>query len=224
MTQPIAIFGAGGFAREVLQVILDINASTPNHKPWEPVGFIVNAEYFNTESIHDLPILESTQWLQANPSVSIVIAIGSSALRQRIERELSETAHRDFPTLIHPRAWIGRNVRIDSGSIICAGSMITTDISIGRQVHINIGSTIGHDTNLQDYSTLNPGSNISGNVNIGCGTEIGTGSIVIPRTTIGSWSIIGAGSVITKDIPDNTTAVGAPARVIKTRPIGWQLS
>ena len=101
--------------------------------------------------------------------------------------------------------------------------MITTDISIGKHTHINIGATIGHDASLMDYVTLNPNVSISGNTSINNGCEIGTGSIIIPKITIGKWSIIGAGSVVTKSLPENITAVGAPAKVIKTRPSGWHL-
>lgn len=224
MTRKIALFGAGGFAREVLQVILDINETNPSAPPWQPVGFAVDPDFSKKTDIHDLPILGSTEWLKANPEVNVVIAIGSSAARRRIANHISKVASNSFATLVHPKAWIGRRVNIAPGTVICAGALITTDVTIGAHVHVNIGCTIGHDSALSDFVTLNPGTNISGNVSVETGAEIGTGSVIIPRADIGEWSIVGAGTVVTKPIPPNVTAVGAPAKVIKSRDPGWHFA
>lgn len=219
----IAIFGAGGLGREVLQIIHDINNENPNNPIWNPVGFLVDEQYVG-EDVHGLPTLSSLDWLKENTETEIVIAIGSSAHRARIAEKIKRTTSNHFAKLVHPRAWIGKNVSIGCGSIICAGALITTDVIIGENVHINIGCTIGHDAIFKNYATLNPCVNISGNVHIEEGSEIGTGSILIPHTKIGSWSIIGAGSVVLKSIPENSTAVGSPAKVIKTRESNWQAS
>lgn len=217
MAQKIAIFGAGGFAREVLQVIHDINESNQSCKPWIPVGFVVDQEYVSEKLIQGLPILGSIEWLLKNPEVAVVIAIGSSSVRKNVADQLKNKTNNPFATLIHPGAWVGRQVNVAEGSIICAGALITTDVSIGRHVHVNIGCTIGHDALLHDFVTLNPSVCLSGHVEIGSGVEMGTGSIVIPHLVIGEWSIIGAGTVVTKVIPSKVTAVGVPARVVKIR-------
>jgi acetyltransferase-like isoleucine patch superfamily enzyme len=47
---------------------------------------------------------------------------------------------------------------------------------------------------------------------------------LIPQAHVGEWSIVGAGAVVTKELPSNITAVGAPAKVIKQRDAGWQSS
>lgn len=224
MKKPIVIFGAGGFAREVLQVILDLNAQSPKSPPWEPLGFIVDPTYAGKNLVHGLPILGGVDWLAENPQTSIVIAVGSSAARLQIAQRIEAACQNPFASLVHPRAWIGRQVAIGHGSVVCAGCMITTDIQIGRHVHVNIGSTVGHDASLRDFVTINPGVNISGNVTLNEGAEIGTGSVLIPGTTVGEWSIVGASSVVTKSLDPNVTAVGVPARVIKFRPAGWQMS
>lgn len=53
-------------------------------------------------------------------------------------------------------------------------------------------------------------------ITIGSGCWLGGGVIVLPGVTIGNGSVIGAGSVVTKDIPENSLAVGNPCRVIRT--------
>lgn len=53
-------------------------------------------------------------------------------------------------------------------------------------------------------------------ITIGSGCWLGGGVIVLPGVTIGAGCVIGAGSVVTKDIPENSVAVGNPCRVIRT--------
>ena len=107
--------------------------------------------------------------------------------------------------------------------MITAGSILTNQIRIGNHVHINLDCTIGHDAILQDFTTLAPGVHVSGNVAFGHGCYVGTGANILEKLHIGEWSIIGAGSTITKDVPANTTVVGLPGIVVKTRESGWQV-
>ncbi len=217
--QPIVIFGAGGFGREVLQLIRDINRVSPQ---WECLGFLSDATG-SQETVAGLPVLGGIDWLAGRPEVSVVVAIGNSVARRRVVGAIQARCNNAFPALVHPRAWVGDYVEMGPGSIICAGSLVTTDISLGQHVHVNIGSTIGHDATLADYVTLNPSVNVSGNVHLREGCQVGTGSVLIPGCEVGNWSILGAGAIVTQSIDANVTAVGAPARPIKQRASGWHL-
>lgn len=224
MKKNIAIFGSGGFAREVLQVVLDINAHHAAEPPWQPVGFVVDSAYATGQTVHDLPVHAGLDWLRNHPDVVLVIGVGASAARQQIAARIRAHCSNPWATLIHPQAWLGRRVDIGLGTVICAGSQITTDIRIGAHVHVNLGCTIGHDAVLRDFVTLNPGVNVSGNTMLGTGCEMGTGAIVLPGIEAGEWSIVGAGAVVNKPLAANVTAVGVPASVVKSRPVGWQNS
>jgi sugar O-acyltransferase (sialic acid O-acetyltransferase NeuD family) len=218
MEQRIAIFGAGGFGREVLQVVRDINAVRPT---WSCAGFVVDSGFEGADTVGGLPVLGTIDWLAANPAVQVVVAVGSSAQRWRIAQRIRLQCTNPFAVLIHPRAWIGHNVQVGAGSVICAGALVTTDITIAENVHVNIGCTIGHDARLGDFVTLNPSVNVSGNVDLRAGAQVGTGSIIIPGCAVGQWAIVGAGTVVTADVRENCTVVGAPARLIKERLDGW---
>lgn len=218
---PIVIFGAGGFGREILQVLLDINRSCIDSPPWKPLGFIVDEQYVEDRTVNGLPILGGPDWLTENTNVSVVLAIGSPVARKRTAKRLVEVHPSRYATLIHPKAWVGDYVSVGYGSVVCAGALITTNISIGAHVQINIGCTIGHDAVLDDFVTLNPSVNVSGNVQLGEGVEVGTRSVLIPYANVGEWSVLGAGTVATKALPPNVTAVGAPAKVIKEKDHGW---
>ncbi|MGZ9197173.1 MAG: DapH/DapD/GlmU-related protein, partial [Candidatus Deferrimicrobiaceae bacterium] len=84
--------------------------------------------------------------------------------------------------------------------------------------------SVDHDCAIGDFVHICPGAHLGGAVVVEEGTFLGVGSSVVPGIRIGRWSVIGAGAVVTKDIPDNCTAVGVPARVIKTREEGWHLA
>lgn len=219
MVQRIVIYGAGGFGREVLQLIRDINAKCAT---WSCVGFIVDKGFDGPTLVGGLPILGDCEWLEANPDVHVVVAVGSSAVRSRIVERVASRCRNSFAVLVHPNAVVGENVQIGAGTVVCAGVVITTDVAIAEHVHVNIGGMIGHDAVLGKFVTLNPSVNVSGNVVLHEGTEVGTGSVIIPGCVVGPWSIIGAGSVVTKPIKADCTVVGVPARVIKERLPGWQ--
>ena len=74
---------------------------------------------------------------------------------------------------------------------------------------------------MDNFCNINPGAHLAGNVTVGEGCYIGMGANIIQGISIGPWSIIGAGAVVVRDIPANVTAVGVPAKVIKTREEGW---
>lgn len=218
----LVIFGSGGFAREVRQVVEDINA---RESTIELLGFLDSDAGKAGTLIHGLPVLGPVSWLDqpGNADVHLVIAIGNTAAKRRVARDLVQRGHGRFLTLVHPTAWIGARVQLGAGTIVCAGTLITTDITIGEHVIVNIGSTIGHDAVLDDYVTVAPNVSISGAVRVGEGADVGTGASVIQGVTLHPWSTVGAGAVLVGDVAANATAVGVPAKTIKIRPEGWHM-
>lgn len=209
----IAIYGAGGFGREVLSLIKDINKLKPT---WNFIGFFDDG-CSCSEIINGYPVLGNIQTLNAWDSpLSIVIAIGTPNVKQVVLEKINNDKI-DYPSIIHPSVIIGDSdyVKIGKGCIICAGNIITTNIEIKDFVIINLCCTIGHDTVINDYSAFMPSCNISGEVIIGRGVYCGTGAKIINQVSIGEYSIIGAGAVVAKNQPGNCTIVGVPAKVIK---------
>lgn len=216
----VVIFGTGGFARELHQLIDDLAASG------EAIacrGFLVDAAFRTAPVVHDLPVFGDADWLSEAPETAVAIGIGATAPRRRIAREIEDRFGPRFMTLRHPRAWVGDRVSVGVGSIVCAGAMVTADITIGAHVQLHVGCTIGHDTTIGDFVTVTPGANVSGRVEIGEGTFVGTGAVILPDIKVGRWAIVGAGAVVTKDVPDDVTVAGSPARIVGKRASGWHL-
>jgi sugar O-acyltransferase (sialic acid O-acetyltransferase NeuD family) len=206
----LLIYGAGGFAREALQIVHAINAINPT---WHFRGFVVDPEHAGAkESVNGHPVTSDPAELTDDDRPEFLVAIGNPFVRQKIVAKLAKKGC-IFPTIVHPKAWIGEHVTLNPGTIICAGCCLTTDIEIGQHCHLNLTSTVGHDARLGEFCTISPGVNISGNVRLGNLVEIGTGAALLPKVSIGSGSVIGAGAVVLKDVPANVTAVGVPAQV-----------
>ncbi|MBR1793537.1 MAG: acetyltransferase [Bacteroidales bacterium] len=211
----IAIYGVGGFGREVLTLIQDINRQ--RHE-WKIIGFFDDG-YPEREMINGFPTLGGMSSLNNwDKEISVAIAIGNPATKKKI---VNNICNRNvlFPSLIHPSVQIGDDnyVQIGKGCIICAENLITTNIVIGDFVILNLACTTGHDTTLGDYSAFMPSVNISGEVHIGSEVYVGTGAKIINQINIGEQTIVGAGAVVAKDLPARCTAVGVPARPIKQR-------
>lgn len=213
---PLVIIGAGGFGREVHDVVEAVNEEQrlPGTPPFEVVGFVDDGAP-DMELVEDrgVPFLGPVQRLATLPAdVRYVIGIGTGPVRRRIDK-WATGAGRSAATLVHPRAVLGRHrVVVGEGSVICAGAVVTTNVRLGRHVHLNLNVTVGHDAVLGDYVTINPGVSVSGEVVLEDEVTMGTGSTVIQGRRIGRGSVVGAGAAVVRDLPAGITAVGVPAR------------
>lgn len=211
----IAIFGAGGFGREVLTIINAINKIEPTYNV---IGFFDDGLTVGKD-VNGHPVLGGMEALNCwSKELDIVVAVGSPVIKCKIV-ETIKNSKIGFPTLIHPQAIVGDSkfVKIGKGCIICAGCIITTNIEIGNFVILNLGCTVGHDSIIGDYASFMPSVNISGEVNIAAGVYVGTGAKIINQLNIGENTTVGAGAVVVNNLPVNCTAVGVPAKVIKSK-------
>lgn len=211
----IAVIGAGGFGREVAWLINCCNKSIPRY---ETVCFISEVPHGHKEILNDIPVLNIDEAYERFPSAKVVRAIGSPVKSERAVREIISKGFQ-FETIIHPNVEMSEFVRIGEGTVICAGNIITTNITIGEHVQLNLDCTIGHDAILGDFTSLAPGVHISGCVHIGKRVYIGTGAVIINGTAdnplvVNDDVVIGAGACVTKSIEAGRTVVGVPAKPI----------
>ena len=204
------IVGAGGFGREVAWLVERINLQSPT---WELAGFIdddptkIGTKQDNYSVIGDckyLALQSEECWL--------VCAIGSPEVRKVITKRLEQLPNVKFATLIDPSVLMSEHIQIGEGSIVCAGSILTVDIKLGRHSIVNLDCTIGHDVEFGDYLTAYPSVNISGSVFGGDCVEIGTGTQIRQGMRIVSNVVMGAGTVVISDITEPGTYVGVPVR------------
>jgi sugar O-acyltransferase (sialic acid O-acetyltransferase NeuD family) len=212
MPQPLVLFGAGGHAIEVAQIVRDINAVASR---WNLLGSLVDTDYLGGADSRDpsLPVLGDASWVDGHADVQVLVAIGEPKVRQRIVHELlARRPGLRFATLIHPRAWIAAGSEPGEGSVVFAGALVNVDTRIGTHAIVNLGSTVSHGCRIGDFVSLGPGACLPGRVHVGDLADLGAGCIVRPRARIGAGVVLGAGAVAVEDMPDGCVAVGVPAR------------
>lgn len=212
----MAIYGAGGFGREVAWLI---ESTTDEKNRYEIVCFIDDNPGLHRKVFNDIPVMSLESLKREYSEAKIVGAIGPPKIRERV-MEKASAAGFEFETIIHPRTEYSRWIEIGDGTVICAGNILTTNIKIGKHVQINLDCTIGHNVIMADYTTLAPGVHVSGYVYFGKRVYVGTGAVIINGTEdhpieIGDDVVIGAGAVVTKSVDPGLTVVGVPARPLK---------
>lgn len=209
---PLVIIGAGGFGREVLDVVEAVNAIGNR---FNFVGFIDDGDPDEARLLArgtrrltglDDPAAQGARYL---------VGIGDPATRQRLSRRADEHAL-VAGTAVHPSATFGALTSTAPGLVACAHVSVTTNVTLGRQVHLNLSCTVGHDAVLGDYVSVFPGANLSGEVTLGDGVVVGTGAAIIQGVSVGAGTFIGAGSVVTRDLPAGVVAFGSPARPVRS--------
>jgi sugar O-acyltransferase (sialic acid O-acetyltransferase NeuD family) len=208
--ESLVIIGAGGSGREVHDVVEAINDVEQRYRF---LGFLADGR-----ADEDLIEQRGAQFLGPVSRLADVrpdryaIAIGDGASRRTIDEYASHLGC-EAATLVHPRAIVGRHgVSLGAGTIVCAGTIVTTNVRTGRHTHVNVGTTISHDVTLGDYVTLSPGVHLAGHVTVGSECLLGIGASVIPGKTVGAGATVGAQAAVVTDVADGTTVVGVPAR------------
>jgi sugar O-acyltransferase (sialic acid O-acetyltransferase NeuD family) len=207
----LLILGAKGFAKELLEVVLqidpccdvtffdDVSADVPDRLFGQYRVVVTKAaakEYFD------------------NVDRDFAIGVGKPELRRKFFSEFVDLGGKP-KTVISPHAKIGIiGNQISEGTCVLTDAILESNNKIGIGCLIHVGALISHDVRLGDFCEVSPRANLLGGVTIGADCSMGTGSTVLPRITIGSKVTVGAGAVVTKNFPDDCTVIGVPARLI----------
>lgn len=204
------IIGAKGFAKEVLEVCHQ-NNELQNLVFYDDVNSDMRDLLYN-----QFPVLKNIDQAKdyfENTDNRFTIGIGNPQLRKMLYEKFSSIGGKLTSTL-SPRAAVGSyGVRIGDGVNILDGAKISNDVNIGIGSMIYYDSILTHDCSIGNFVEVSPNVKVLGRATVDDFSSLGSGSIILPDIKIGKNVIIGAGSVVTKDIPDNCTAVGIPAKV-----------
>jgi sugar O-acyltransferase (sialic acid O-acetyltransferase NeuD family) len=202
------IFGAGGFAREVLPFV-------KLNKKLSVVRFVdMNPK---VDKLEGVAVIDETEFWKKYKKLgvkAVVVAVGEPAIREKIFTAV-KNAKLQLPVIIHPSAVLADDFDCGEGTIIYPLVAAQVHCRVGAGVLLNTSCTVGHDTIIEDFANINPGVNIAGNVRIRKFAYLGIGSTVVEKITIGENTTIGAGAVVIDDMPGHVISVGIPAKVIR---------
>jgi sugar O-acyltransferase (sialic acid O-acetyltransferase NeuD family) len=208
----IAIYGAGGFGKEVACLINRINEKEPT---WNLVGFFDDDPAKKAEMVsHFGPCLGGIDDLNAySGEIAVVMAMGNSHTVQKIVPKITNERVW-FPNLIDRSFYLAdpETFCIGKGNIIMGPGAVTCDVSIGDFNMLNGSVVIGHDVCIGSFNTLMPAVRISGEVKTGNGNFFGVGSIVLQQLKIGDDVRLGAGSVLMTKPKNGNLYIGVPAK------------
>jgi sugar O-acyltransferase (sialic acid O-acetyltransferase NeuD family) len=218
-SEDLLVWGAGGHGRVVADLIRSLGLRV--------AGFIdADQRHLNQAAEPDESILlmyegDFVQRLRGESAFpdgvsGVALGIGNNLRRFQLLTELGELI---APPLVHSRAAVTPSAAIGVGTVVLANAVINSRARVGAGGIINSGAIIEHDCSLGRGVHVSPGSVLSGSVTVGDRAWIGAGAVVVPGITVGSDSVIGAGAVVLRDVADNTTVVGNPARLIHQREV-----
>ena len=204
------IAGAGGFGREVAQMV-------SGSKFFSIEGFLDEDPALWGESVDGVPVLGGDDVLESfepkGGDYGVVPCIGNSEIRSRIYDGATRLGY-ELPSIVHSRAYMAAGIQVGPATIVYPGVVAMTGCSLGCGVLVNAGVTLGHDVQVGDFSNIGPGASIAGRVVLGNGVLIGIGSTILETCAIGTDARIGAGATVISDVPSGATVVGVPARPI----------
>ena len=207
----IAIFGAGGFGREVACLIKRINEKEPT---WNFIGFFDDNEALKGTRNEYGKVLGGMDVMNAwDKELGVVITIGVPQVLSKIVSKI-QNENIIFPNLIDPTVDFldSENVRIGKGNVICAKCFISCNVNMGDFNLYNVGVGIGHDSSLGNYNVIMPNVNISVGVQINDCNMLGVKSTVLQYLKIGSNVKLGANSLLMRNAKDDNLYIGNPAK------------
>lgn len=197
------LIGAGGFGKEVKAWLENYSAANVIH------GFV-------DDSVVDKDVIGTLEEHLIVADAHYVTCFGTGASRVAVGVRLEQRGAR-FGTLVAPMGNYASDVRRAYGGIFLGMCSISSNVAIGRFVLVQGFACIGHDVTLGDGVTVGSHAFIGGGATIGANTTVHPHATILPRVRVGNNVVVGAGSVVVKDVPDDVTVFGNPAKVIAVR-------
>lgn len=210
MQKVLAVYGAGGLGREVMELAKIINKKLDC---WEKMIFVVDNP--TEEFVNGFPTLSYEQAKEQYKNLlEVSVGIGEPITRYNIFEKL-EKDKINLVNLVHPDVYIPDTTTLGKGVTIQYGCFISCNVSIGDYVYIQPQANVGHNDVIGKGVIISGFCNLAGNVHIGSYSYLGISSCVMENINIGEWSIVGMASAVYKDIPDEMIAMGNPARPMR---------
>ena len=122
---------------------------------------------------------------------------------------LSETA---LGVVVHPSADIAPSAVLGPGTWVQPHATVATMSRLGMCSYVNRHASVGHHNVWGAFSRINPGAHTAGSVVLGDRVTIGMGALIREGTCLANGAVVGAGSLVLKDVGQDQTVMGVPAK------------
>ncbi len=209
----IAIYGAGGFGREVACLLRRINHEVSQQ--WNLIGFFDDGVAPGTKNEYGKVLGNIDVLNSRDKPLAVVFAIGSPKVVELLYSKVTNDKI-EFPNIIAPDTlFLDRdNVRMGKGNVICSRCLISCNIEIGDFNMLNGYITVGHDSVIGNFNSVMPATKISGGVRLGNRNFFGVNSVILQYKSLCDDNVIGASSVVIRNIKTPGTYVGNHAKKI----------
>jgi sugar O-acyltransferase (sialic acid O-acetyltransferase NeuD family) len=120
-----------------------------------------------------------------------------------------------LPRISHSHSWISPSAQLAEGVFVAAGAVVQAGAQIGRAALINSNATVEHHAQVGSGAHIGPGAVLAGLVEVGDLTMVGAGAVIRDRIKIGKSATVGAGAAVVRNVPDQITVAGVPAKVLR---------
>ncbi len=207
----LVIIGARGFGREVYSLA---QQAVGYGEDFIVKGFLDD----NSDALDGFSnypkILSSVEDYQIQNTDVFICALGSIKWSAFYANQILNKGG-EFINLIDKEATIRQNVKLGVGVLISKGSIISNDVSIGDFTHIMSYCILGHDVQVDKNSRLGDYVFVGGYTKVADQVFIAVRAIILDRLQIGKGATVGAGSVVIRNVKENSTVFGNPAKKIE---------
>src|SRR4030042_5950003 len=209
--EKVILFGNQSVAKEIFFYLKYFS-------DYEVVGFTVDREYLESDSLFELPVspFDIVETVFPPDKHKMFIAVGyvqNNKIRKERYFRSKEMGYQ-LINFISPKAIIHPETAVGDNCIIGHYTVISPDAKIGNNIIIASGCMIGHDVSIGDHCFISPGVSVVGSVNIGSCCYLGTHATVRNKVSIGEECVVGAGAIILQDIENRSVYLGEPATLL----------
>lgn len=213
----LLLVGAGGFARETLELIRAVNR---REATWNVIGLLDDDERRLGEQVHGVEIIGSSEAVHDHPDAMVVCSVASPRdplrrLRLVVDLDLPEER---YATLVHPAAVVPETASIGPGSVLHAATVLTADVELRSHVAVMPAVVLTHDVRVGEGVTFGAGVKSAGGVVVERGAYVGSGALLREGVVVGAGSTVGMGAVVTRSVPAGEVWAGVPAARLDRQP------
>lgn len=208
----VAIYGFGGFGREIATIINSINKISPT---WRIIGFFDDFVPVGTKNRYGAVLGNINKLNSWDKPLNVILAIASPTILNRLVASI-DNLNIVFPNIFAPTVLFFdyKSIKLGQGNIICHNCRLSCDVKLGSFNILNGAVSLGHDVIIGNFNVMQPDVRVSGKTTIGNFNFFGVRSLVLQKITIGNNTCIGTGSVVIRKTKDGMTYFGNPAKIL----------